>query len=363
MNHFLRVNVNSSNAFERGEQYGRQAVKEILAGIDAYKRHFQKSLEMSWEDIGENSYRYLPLLEEEYPEELAEARGIAQGAQVDIRDIMALNCRYEILKMQPRECTSASVLPEATGENKTYIAQNWDYRPWVMHTSVIVSINDNQGTRILGVTEGGQLVRNGFNNHGIGLCANNLTSNSDHGGIGVPVTFLRRKVLNAKSFKEAENLVINGKRSVSCNYMLASSEGIAADFESTPVKVYRLDPVDGIVTHANHLVTGKEVCTNKNKKFRDEYLRKSIMEHRGRVNSEILMDCLRGHERFPGEKNSIYPSVDCIEAVCSHVPEGNFDIDKVWQTIASVIYDLNDKCAYICKGTPCTGTYLRYDLN
>lgn len=361
MNTFLLVNINSSDPFERGVQYGRQAVEYINNGIECYKQHFEKSVQMSWQTIGGNSSRYIQLLESECIEELMEARGIAEGANVSINDIMALNCRYEILKMKPQECTSASILPQATGVNKTFIIQNWDYRPWVMNNSVIISIDDGKGTKILGLTEAGQLVRNGFNNHGVGICANNLTSTSDNDGIGIPVTFLRRKVLNSKSFSEAANTIANAARAVSCNYMLASSEGIAADFESTPDMIYRVNPVDGVVTHANHLVAGKEVCTNQGKRFRDDYLRNRIMEHIGSVDVETLKQCLSDHKRYPGSAD-VYPEVDCIEAVCTHVPHGDFDCDKVWQTIASVIYDLNGGCAYICKGTPCSGKYVKYNL-
>lgn len=51
-----------------------------------------------------------------------------------------------------------------------------------------------------------------------------------------------------------------------------------------------------------------------------------------------------------------------IEAVCSHVPHGDYDEDKVWKTISSSVYDLNGKTAYICKGCPCEGTYISYKV-
>ena len=50
------------------------------------------------------------------------------------------------------------------------------------------------------------------------------------------------------------------------------------------------------------------------------------------------------------------------EALCTHLPKGEPDPNGVWQTIASVVYDLRAGSAYICKGTPCCGEYLKYDL-
>lgn len=359
MNQFLLVKMSGAEPYERGVQYGQQAVREIMDGIRGYERHFGRSVGMTWEQIRENSERYIPLLEADCPDELAEARGIADGAKVDFKDIMALNCRYEILKLPLKECTSVSVLPEATGTGRTYLAQNWDYRPWVMENSVIVLTDNGRGTRILGITEGGQLVRNGMNNHGVGICANNLTSTSDDGaGIGVPVTFLRRKALNARSFQEADATISGGKRAVSCNYMLASSNGHSIDLETTPAEVFRLEPREGVLTHANHMVAGVAVCTNKGTKFRDVVLRRRIMERHGSIGIPYIMECLKDHERAPGS----FTGSEALEAVCTHAPAESYDPDEAWQTIASVVYDLGGGCAYICKGTPCTGAYVKYDL-
>ncbi|MCQ4763942.1 C45 family peptidase [Cloacibacillus evryensis] len=360
MDKFTLVKIKSADPFERGLQYGLQAAAQIRGGIENYKRHFL-ARNLSWEEIGRRSAQYLPLLEKECPAELTEARGIARGAGVELEEVMALNCRYELLKDKPKECTSTSVLTEATGSDKVYLAQNWDYRPWVMENAVIISVDNEEGTRILGISEAGQLVRNGFNSHGVGICANNLTSTLDGGDPGIPVTFLRRQALNSKNFKEAERLIYNGKRSVSCNYMLASGEDIAADLETTPQKVFRVDPEDGIVTHANHFVAGARYCTGTDHKFRDKVLRKLLMKNRGHITKEVLFRALSDHETFPGAADT-YPQADCIEALCTHLPKGEPDPNGVWQTIASVVYDLRAGSAYICKGTPCCGEYLKYDL-
>lgn len=360
MTGFLLVKVHSGDAYQRGVQYGRQAEVLIKRGIENYKKHFA-SKGSSWDDISARSGRYIPLLERICPNELEEVRGIARGAAVSMNDVMALNCRYELLKDKPKECTSASVLEEATGNGKVYLAQNWDYRTWVMDCSVIVNIDDENGTKILGISEAGQLVRNGFNSHGVGICANNLTSTLDVGEPGIPVTFLRRKLLNSCSFAEASKIITGAERSVSCNYMLASAENIAADFEAAPGRVFRLLPERGIVTHANHFVVGKEFCTNHDHQFRDKVLRRLLLERYGKVDLEHIMNSLRSHETFPGASDT-FPEADCIEAVCTHLPKGNPDFNSVWQTIASVIYDLKAGEAYICKGNPCCGEYHKYSL-
>lgn len=365
MDEFLCVKIRSSDPYERGVQYGRQARDKIALGIEGYKRHFAKTLSQSWEEILAKSHLYLPLLKRDFPEELAEARGIAAGSGADLDAIMALNCRYEILKLknlpQGQECTSAAILPEATRQGGTFMIKNWDYRPWVERHAVIVDIDDLQGTHIVGLTEAGQLIRDGMNNHGVALCGNNLTSVFDTGEVGAPVTFVRRKALNCRTLGQAHDVIRNSPRGVSCNILVASAEGTAVDLETTPGGVFEVCPEAGVVTHANHMVAGAKYCTNKGSKFRDGVLRKRLMEHYGSLDVDNLRECLTDHEMKPGWP-TVYPESDCLEAVCSHVPYGDIDEDKTWKTIASSIYDLDGKVAYICKGCPCQGCFVTYPL-
>ena len=365
MGEFMCINIRSADPFERGAQYGAQARDLIRLGIQGYQRHFAKTLSASWEEILERSRLYLELLERDFPAELAEARGIAAGSGVDLDAIMALNCRYEILKLknlpQEKECTSAAVLPEAARGGGTFLIKNWDYRPWVEDHVVIVDIDDLSGTRVVGLTEAGQLIRDGMNSHGVSVCGNNLTSVFDTGEVGAPVTFVRRKALSCRNFAQAYDVVKNSPRGVSCNILVASAEGRAVDLEATPGGVFELEPERGIVTHANHMVAGAEYCTNHGSKFRDAVLRRRLLARYGELDLETLRDSLTDHEMKPGWPTR-YPESDCLEAVCSHVPYGDIDVDKVWKTIASSIYALDSRTAYICKGCPCQGQFTAYSL-
>ncbi len=358
---FLHVVVSAADPFERGMQYGQQAAGLIKAGIAGYQRHFQKAMGQTWNEIVERSALYIPFVEFCFPEEFQEVLGIAEGSGASVNEIMALNCRYEILKLKPKECTTGAILQDATADGKIYLVQNWDYRPWVENHAVVVDIDDRQGTHIIGVTEAGQLVRNGMNNHGIGLCANNLTSIYDTGEIGAPVTFVRRRALNSRNFEQLCQVIRESQRGVSCNFMLASAENKAVDLEATPGAIFQVFPQNGVLTHANHMVAGAAVCTNQGTKFRDRVLGRILRERYGELDLDAVFSCLKNHERFPGSKD-IYPDCSCIEAVCSHVPLGDFDEDRVWKTIASSVYNLTDGIAYICKGCPCENRYTQYAI-
>lgn len=349
MRTFKLVEIKAAAPFERGGQYGEQAREKILEGIEDYKRLFAETNSMDWDIIKKKAYSYIPLIEETFPDIMDEVKGIAAGAGVGIDEIMVLNCRYEITKFpRPNECTSFAILPEASEDNKTYVGQNWDYRAGILDNVVMLHVQETDGTRIFGLAEAGQVIRNGFNSHGIGLCANNLQSIYDSGGLGIPVTILRRKVLSCRAFDQAKDLIINAQRSVSCNFMLASAEGRALDLETYPGGVDLIQPVDGVITHANHFVVNP-----KNEALeatpRDKRLEQLLREKQGSINIKHIKRCLSDHENYP-------------KAICRHPSDVSKRLGMRSITVAGVIYDFKDGTAYVCAGPPCEGEFIPYKL-
>ena len=355
MGEFLCIKVRSADPFERGMQYGAQARNLIHLGVQGYQRHFAKTLSTPWEEILERSHLYLELLERDFPAELAEARGIAAGSGVDLDAIMALNCRYEILKLrnlpQEKECTSGAVLPEATRGGGTFLIKNWDYRPWVENHAVIVDIDDLSGNHIVGLTEAGQLIREGFNSNGVGLCNNMIESIYDTFGTGIPVTFLRRRVLASRTFEEAYGWLIHSKRCVSNNMLLVDGRrGRAVDIEARPGGADVLRPVDGILTHANHFVASPQLDRlTQRPKNRDNRLEYLLRRSRGSIGVDTIRECMKDHEYYP-------------QAICNHDNDPEKDPMSGLMTVASLICDFRENTAYICKGNPCKGAYYPYTL-
>lgn len=283
------------------------------------------------------------------PEIFLEAKGIAVGAGVDLDDIMVLNCRYEITKFNSNnECTTCVVLPEASDGGKTLLVKNWDYRAGILDNIVILHIEEPDGTRIMGLTEAGQLIREGFNSHGLGLCNNSLQSIYDSRGIGIPVTFLRRKVFTCKTFEEAIELLINSKRSVSNNMLLASKEGRAINVEANPNECDLIEPVDGIITHANHFEVNPELNALDSSP-RGERLNNLLREKYGSITIEHIKKCMCDHENYP-------------YAICRHPSDVELPLTRRGITVASFIIDFDEEIIHICAGPPCEGEYVEYKL-
>lgn len=350
MEAFQMIRIKADTPYACGEQYGMQAKGKIHAGVAVYKNYFAKTSGKSWEQIKEYAMSYLPVIQQAMPEVLEEARGIASGAEISMDELMVLNCRYEITKFpKAPECTTAAILPEASRTHTTYLVKNWDYKEAVIPNIVILHIEQADGTRILGLTEAGQMVREGFNSHGIGLCNNMIQSVYDDWDVGIPVTFLRRKVLACKTFEEARDILIHAQRSVSNNMMLASAAGAAADIEAYPGGANLLAPVDGILTHANHFVVHQQLDSRVGPKNRDVRLESLLRKRQGEIDVPYIMECMKDHEYYP-------------ESICAHNSNlPGYEL-KDFMTVASLIVDFSENAAHICAGPPCEGEYLRYSL-
>lgn len=351
MREFPYIKIDAPTPYERGVQYGKQAKIQILKAREHYKSYFGGRGD-EWDSVCRFALRYSEMLEEAFPDLLEEARGIAKGAEVEFADIMVINCRYEMSKFpKVPECTTGAALAGSTEEKCTYSFKNWDFSKGVLDHVVILHIITEDGTRIMGLTEAGQMIRDGFNNYGLSIGTNNLQSVHDHSGFGIPVTFLRRKILMCRNFADAEKLIKEAVRTVSNNILLTDAKGgQAKDFEWHPLGVNELEPQDDILTHANHFVETPELDALAGRpKNRDTRLRSLLMKRYGHITPEYIMECMRDHEYYP-------------LSICGHPTSDDNEYTKDRMTVSSMIVDFDHSCAYICAGPPCEGEYKKYYL-
>lgn len=347
---FKLIRVPAAGAFEQGEAYGAQARHEIGLCLEMYREHFAMLRSLKWSDAAAEAQKYLPLTEAALPYETEMLRGTAAGAGVSFEDIMVLNTRYEMLHYPKNECTTFAVLKSASRGEKVFIGQNWDQRPAVVPHSLLLHITMKDGLRIIGMTEAGQLPRNGMNSLGLGIVASGLNSSLDSRRTGIPGNFSRMRALRSKSFGEMTEVLAAAQRSVANNYCIASApEDRAADIECIPGAPAVLLPENGIVTHANHILSDPRLDTSNGKKFRGERLAELLGKRAGDITADDIKECLSDHLGFP-------------DSLCSHIDGDAADTHKQWMTVASMIYDLSGLELELCRGNPCAGEYRKYLL-
>lgn len=347
------IYIKSDQPFERGRQHGAQAREEILRARDGYEPTFERK-GYTWDEAVEMALRYVPFLEREMPGLMEEARGIAEGAGVDLGLVMVLNTRYELLKFKKgvdnfenNECTCFCVTPEAAANGHTYAGQNWDNHKFMGENLYLVHIDECNGNRIVGLTEPAQLIRNGMNSSGISVNCSTLLSTLDYRGVAVPTNFMRRRLLQCRTLKEARELLNPFKPCISLNYVIGSAADGGVVYETNPREHFTLEPHRGIVTQGNDFQADPSIDRfvpadpDHVRHFRGQRLYHLLGKRRGSVDEAYLKECLRDHYGYPG-------------SICNHAAGLN--------TIASIIYCLDQGYAWISWGNPCEQEYEKYEL-
>src|SRR5262249_47228371 len=138
------------------------------------------------------------------------------GAGVELAEIVALNCRGEIMydnwfaRVDEPDvagqgidgCTSFSLTGGAAGDGHVYAGQNWDWRPAVRGMVVVLRVVQPPKPTLVMQLEAGQIGRHGANSHGLALNANGLGGRFDD-SVGMPQTVIRRAVLDADNLSDA----------------------------------------------------------------------------------------------------------------------------------------------------------------
>lgn len=245
----------SGDAETRGRQYGRAAKARVHRSLAHYAAQ-----------IGDASKAralardFVPRIEAFDPAYVQEMRGIAEGADVPFEDIVLVNCRTEVLQLakraaapkDPDGCTGAIVLPQASADGTLLHGQNWDWKAECAETGVVLRIRRDDGPDILTFVEAGGLARSGLNAAGIALTANYLQSDRDYRTPGVPLSLIRRKVLEKDNAALAFHAIQATPKSASNNLMLSHASGWAVNLECAPDEAFLLHPENGMLVHANH---------------------------------------------------------------------------------------------------------------
>ncbi len=255
---------------ERGRAYGRQAAARVRKSAALYG---QTLVDLGYDGPARSRLigGFVAEIEHFAPHYIEEMRGIAAGAELPFEDIVMINARTEVVAKARAEkkkiteldgCTGALVLPERSASGNLIHGQNWDWRAECAETSVVLRVRNDHGPDFLTFVEAGGLSRSGFNSAGISITANYLESERDFTQLGVPLSLIRRKVLEQEHFALAIKAVATTAKSCSNNIMIGMAQGFGIDYECTTNEAFPIYPgPDNLIVHANHWVS--EVALGK----------------------------------------------------------------------------------------------------
>lgn len=360
--------------FDRGRAYGEQARDRIAVSISAYRDVFRAYAGWDWDQVRREAALYLSPIttyDERYVEEM---RGIAEGAGVDLEDVLSINVRTEVMfaakaraaeaagrngadGARQGECSAFAVLPPSSANGHTLVGQNWD---WLLHcfdTVVVLEAEQDEGPNFVSVVEAGLLAKTGMNSSGLGVATNALVTDDDRGEPAIPYHVLLRAFMDCETMSDAFAAAQRAPRSSSANYLLAHRDGIAVDIEAAPgdfSRLFLLFPQEGVLLHTNHFLSPafdrKDVSlwVMPDSPFRLERLGTAVAGARDGLSLEAFGGFLGDHANFPS-------------GICCH-PDARMEQHDQGATVASVLMDLDERRVLVADGHPCTVPYRELDL-
>ena len=283
-----------------------------------------------------------------------EMRGIADAVESDLEAIVSMNGRYELAWASPAQlmggCTCIGALTRRTETGETLLAQNWDYRVSLNGSCIVLKAKAGDGPVVLMHTEAGIIGHKGLNSNGIGIVINAMVSDIDRLGESVPFFLVCRKMLDSPRFSEAVKALLNAKRSLSYNVMLAG-EGMLVDLEAHPEDVSIIYPETGVLAHTNHFLGDKAF------KVKDNFVLSETSSINRYIKAREMLASSEVHS-FESFKEILCDHFDYPTSICHH-PNPDNEEDHLEETVSSVFMIPEKRLFMYTSGPPCSNPYLK----
>ncbi len=349
---------------ECGAGYGSAAAGLIAANLDVYRRRFTDQAGLDRAAVRAAGAGFRRATVAAHPRIAALLDAMAESAGAAVEEVYALNARTELLyggRTPPDGadggCTAVGVLGTHTADGHLLLGQNWDWHPDNRDAMVLLDTRDERGHSVLALAEAGMLAKAGLNSAGVGVCVTMLGTDRDGvpagGAPGVPYHVLLRAVLEADNLAVALRAACRTPRNASINLLLGQAGpagGELIDLELVPGDVGWMHPVDGMITHANHLETRLPVHDTVkdwggSSLFRSARARRLLAPAAAaaKVGAADLGEVFRDHAGHP-------------MSICRHDDERDAPFDRA-ESLYSVLLDLDDRRLAIAAGPPCGHAY------
>ena len=350
-------------SLQRGTQYGAAAKDRVRRSVREYRQVFAHYAGWDWQRVRREAARFEGPIADFRPAYLQEMRGIAEGAGLDLADILAINVRTEVMyaamarkaplarreaRQPPAECSAFAVVPAPARPGSAIVGQNWDWLLHAAHTVVLLEVRQDEGPDFATVVEAGLLAKTGMNAAGLGLATNALVTDADVGAPGLPYHVLLRAVLDCETVTDALAVLQAGVRSSSANYLVAHANGCALDIEAAPgdfTRLYPLLPEAGVLLHTNHFLAPRihpldlSLWAMPSSAVRLQRLHAALTSRDALPALDGLRSLLRDHADHPF-------------GICAHPDPRAHRYDQ-GATIASVVMDLTARQLWYTHGNPC----------
>jgi isopenicillin-N N-acyltransferase-like protein len=342
---------------EIGLQMGearREQIHHSVANARGLIAETYDQLELTWEGAQIQARKYLPFVEERYPQYVEELRGIAKGANASFDDILALNTMEAVTMdaLHLTRCTSFAVNEQRTADGHILAAHAEDWVPEDEDDVFVVRVRPTDEPPFLAMTYGGLLPNVGFNAHGIAQLIDSVYPSDSR--IGIPRLVVARAVLAARRISGAIGRTLVAHRAAGYNHLIAHESGEMYSIEVSATRFEILHGTDGYIVHTNHYLSeamkGIENEPEELISSRVRYFRASRLLREGSAHTiKSLQTIQRDHVNLPN-------------SICNHAIEWTDPLDRE-KTISALVIDLTAREMHISWGNPCRNRYHTYHLD
>lgn len=280
---------------------------------------FKETARMEWDSVRELAISsYEPAIRQKWPDYLEEMQGrslpisrripsltvfsgVADGAGVQLSDIIACNVRTEIaFGLFSDGCTALSW----RSDNASWLCQNWDWQEAQKKNLVILTIDQQPKPTIKMVTEAGIIGKIGLNSAGVGVCLNAIRIKGMD-PTKLPCHLGLRMVLDSTTREEAVQSLEKYGIASACHMLIADKTGgIGLEWSYKDVQKCTMN-ASNQVFHSNHYIlkhpgVGQDTNWLADSSFRVRHIEELANKIQGEPTKDQLFDIFKDETNYPG---------------------------------------------------------------
>ena len=324
--------------------------REIACGLI---EHPASGLNLKWEGAVVQAQKYLPFVQERYPQYVDELSGMAEGSGISFGDLCVLTTFEAVTSdaLHLGKCTSMAVNGDLTTDGHVLVTHNEDWTPEDEQDVALVHVSPDDEPPFLAMMYGGYLPNIGLNACGLAQCCDSVHPSDSR--IGVPRIIASRAVLGARTIADAIRCMVSPRRAAGYNHLLAHESGEIYCVEVSARRFAILYAHEGYIVHTNHYLDAQLQAVEKDpEELLNTRIRRSramnLLELSEQHNIESLQTIQQDHVNYP-------------HSICNHAQ----DIES-WnlreKTICSLIIDLTAHAMHVAWGNPCQNPYYTFFL-
>ncbi|KAK4549705.1 hypothetical protein LTR36_005006 [Oleoguttula mirabilis] len=323
----------SGTPYEIGLKHGQEAKVQVSRSMKFYAGMFQETAKMSWPKVQDLAMTFEPVMRRKWPAYLEEMNGVAEGAGVELADIIALNVRTEIaFGLFSDGCTALSWKTN----DASFLAQNWDWMEAQKENLIILTIEQQGKPTIKMVTEAGLIGKIGLNSAGVGVCLNAIRVKGMD-PTRIPCHLGLRMVLESNSREEAVQTLEKYGVASSCHMLIADATG-GVGLEWSAVEMQRVNMSASKIFHSNHFLAKHPGVEDTNwlpdSSFRVTRIEELCKEIAPSPTPQTLYECFQDETNWPS-------------AICRAQVDGCGSA-----TLFNIVMDLEARRAIVTLGRP-----------